>query len=82
MASSFGPRRSWRSLAFVLRNDPQLARGEALPPSASARSEITAWLGASTALPALYLVPSFEFAVRLPAALETPSALIAEETCC
>lgn len=66
---------SWRSLAFVLRNDPQLARGEALPPSASARSEITAWLGASTALPALYLVPSFELAVRLPAALETPSAL-------
>jgi hypothetical protein len=66
---------SWRSLAFVLRNDPRLARGETLPPSASARSELTAWLGASAMLPALHLVPSFELAVRLPAALETPSVL-------
>jgi hypothetical protein len=66
---------SWRSLAFVLRNDARLARGETLPPSARARSELTAWLGASATLPQLHLVPSFELAVRLPAALETPSVL-------
>ena len=67
---------SWRSLAFVLRNDSRLARGETLPPSSRARSELTAWLGASATLRALPLIPSFELAVRLPAALETPSALL------
>jgi hypothetical protein len=67
---------SWRSLAFVLRNDPRLARGETWPPSTSARSEVTGWLGASATLAALHLVPNVELAVRLPAALETPSALL------
>ena len=67
---------SWRSLAFVLRNDSRLARGETLPPGARARSELTAWLGASATLRPLHLVPSFELAVRLPAGLEMPSPLL------
>ena len=66
---------SWRSFAFVLRNDLRLARAETLPSSARARSELTAWVGASATLPALHVVPSVELAVRLPAALETPSVL-------
>lgn len=66
---------SWRSLGFVLRNDPRLARDETLPASAGERSELTAWLGTSVTVPALYVVPSIELAVRLPAAVETPSLL-------
>jgi len=67
---------SWRSLAFVLRNDVRLARGETLPSSARALPELSAWLGASAALAVPQLIPSFELAVRLPAALETPGALV------
>ncbi len=65
---------AWRSLAFVLRNDARLAGGETLPAAAVAQSEISAWLGGSCVLP-LRLVPSAEIGVRLPAALQTPSAL-------
>lgn len=65
---------TWRSLPFVLRNDARLARGETLPQRALEHAELTAWLGASVALPG-HLVPSAEVALRLPAALQTPSAL-------
>ncbi len=66
---------AWQSLAFVVRNDTRLASGETLPSSSVARAELTAWLGASLTAPAFPLVPSAEVGVRLPAALQTPSAL-------
>lgn len=64
---------AWQSVAFALRNDARLARGQTLPASSVPRAELSAWLGGSVTLPPL--VPSFELGVRLPAALETPSAL-------
>jgi hypothetical protein len=67
---------SWRSLAFVLRNDPRSAPGQSLPLRAAALPELTAWLGGSLTLLRLGVVPSLELGVRLPAALETPSALL------
>jgi hypothetical protein len=66
---------SWRSLAFVLRNDAGWGRGEARPANAVERAELTAWLGGSFTLRPLFLVPSLELGLRLPAALETPSIL-------
>jgi hypothetical protein len=66
---------TWRSLAFVVRNDARLARGETLPPSAVEHAELTAWLGGSVSVRPLYLVPSVELGLRLPAAVETPSVL-------
>lgn len=66
---------SWRSLAFVQRNDARLASGETLPPAALEHAELAAWLGGSVTLRPLYLVPSLELGLRLPAALDTPSAL-------
>ncbi|MES1184815.1 MAG: hypothetical protein ABUL60_13455 [Myxococcales bacterium] len=66
---------SWRSLPFVLRNDARLGRGESLPPGAVERAEIAAWLGGSITLLPVFLVPSVELGLRLPAALETPSIL-------
>jgi hypothetical protein len=65
----------WRSLAFVLRNDARLSGGETLPTSSVAQAELTAWLGGSITGLATRLVPSAEVGVRLPAALQTPSAL-------
>jgi hypothetical protein len=64
----------WRSLPFVLRNDASSANGETLPSTALASSELAAWLGGSASLP-LGLVPSLEAGLRLPAALQTKSAL-------
>jgi len=66
---------AWRSLAFVQRNDARLASGETLPPGTLERAELAAWLGGSVTLRPLYLVPSLELGLRLPAALETPGAL-------
>lgn len=66
---------TWRSLAFVLRNDARLAGGETLPLSSVERAELAAWLGGSVTLRALSVVPSVELGLRLPAALETPSVL-------
>lgn len=66
---------TWRSLAFVQRNDARLATGETLPPSAVEQAELAAWLGGSVTLRPLCLVPSLELGLRLPAALETPSVL-------
>ena len=66
---------SLRSLAFVLRNDARLAQGETLPVGAIDRAELSAWLGASATLRPLSLIPSFELAVRVPAAVEAPSTL-------
>jgi hypothetical protein len=66
---------TWRSLAFVLRNDPRAAPGEGPPLRAAALPELTAWVGASLSEAPVHLVPSFEVGVRLPAALETPSSL-------
>jgi hypothetical protein len=64
---------AWQSLSFALRNDARVARGQTLPRSTVERGELSAWLGGSVTLPPL--VPSFELGLRLPAALETPSAL-------
>ena len=64
---------AWQSVPFALRNDARLARGQTLPRSVVERAELTAWLGGSVTLEPL--VPSFELGLRLPAALETPSAL-------
>lgn len=64
---------AWQSVAFALRNDARLARGQTLPPSSVPRAELSAWLGGSVALQSL--VPSFELGLRLPAALEMPSAV-------
>lgn len=66
---------TWRSLAFVQKNDVRIASGETLPPDALEHAELAAWLGASVALLPQYLVPSLELGLRLPAALETPSVL-------
>ena len=66
---------TWRSLAFVLRNDARLASGETRPRSAGELAELTAWLGASVTLRPSFLVPSCELGLRLPAAMKTPSAL-------
>ena len=66
---------TWRSLAFVLRNDARLAGGETVPTSSAAQAELAAWLGGSITWAALRLVPSAELGLRLPAALQTPSAL-------
>ena len=66
---------TWRSLAFVLRNDARLAGGENLPTSSVAQAEVAAWLGGSITWIAIRLVPSVELGMRLPAALQTPSAL-------
>lgn len=64
---------AWQSVAFALRSDARLARGQTLPPNTVEHAELSAWLGGSATLQPL--VPSFELGVRLPAALETPSAL-------
>jgi len=66
---------TWRSLAFVLRNDPRAAPGEGPPLRAAALPELTGWVGASICEAWFHLVPSLELGVRLPAALETPSPL-------
>lgn len=63
---------SWRSLPFLLKNDPRVAPEQALPASAASLPELGAWLGGS--LEALgTLVPSFELGARLPAALASVS---------
>jgi hypothetical protein len=66
---------TWRSLPFVLRNDSRFAQAEGLPRSRVEQAEITGWLGGSATLASLYLVPSVELGLRLPAALEIPSVL-------
>lgn len=63
----------WRSLGFVLRNDPRLAGDETLPASSATEAELTAWLGGSLSALPLHLVPSVEAGARLPAALRSPS---------
>lgn len=60
---------SWRSLAFVLRND---ARYDSA--SSPTQPELAAWLGGSATLRPLQLVPSVELGVRLPSILLTPSS--------
>lgn len=64
---------AWQSVSFALRNDARLARSQTLPPNTVERAELAAWLGGSVTLESV--VPSFELGMRLPAALETPSAL-------
>ena len=65
---------AWRSLAFVLRNDPRFSVAEDVPETSAQQAELMAWAGASCTLP-LQLVPSVEVGGRLPAAVQTPSAL-------
>lgn len=60
---------SWRSLPFVLRNDPRLLPEDALPASASWRAELGGFVGGSYAALSGRLVPAFELGLRLPAAL-------------
>lgn len=55
---------TWRSLAFVLRNDARY-----VSESGPARAELAAWLGGSFTLRSLALIPSFELGGRLPAAI-------------
>lgn len=64
---------TWQSLAFSLRNDARLAQGQTFPSSSVGRAELRGWLGGSVTLGPL--VPSLELGLRLPAALETPSAV-------
>jgi hypothetical protein len=66
---------TWRSLPFVLRNDSRFAQTEGLPRSRVEQAEVTGWLGGSATLASLYLVPSIELGLRLPAALQIPSVL-------
>lgn len=64
---------AWRSLAFVLRNQPphdQASSGAALQ-----HAELAAWLGASLSGLPLHLTPGVELGVLLPATLEVPSSL-------
>jgi hypothetical protein len=65
----------WRSLAFVLRNDPGIVRGESSPPVSRELAELAGWAGVSATLRPWQLSPSLAFGVLAPAALETPSAL-------
>jgi hypothetical protein len=64
---------SWRSLAFVIRDDPRLANREALPARAMNQAELSGWAGASLELP-WQLTAGLETGARLPAALEVPAA--------
>jgi hypothetical protein len=64
----------WRSLPFVLRNDPRAVPEQALPARALWQPELSAWLGGSFVAP-LGLSPSAELGLRLPAALQVPSVL-------
>jgi hypothetical protein len=66
---------SWRSLAFALRNDARFSAADELPALAARQAELTAWIGGSFTLLPAHLVPSFEVAVRMPAALQTESAI-------
>jgi len=66
---------TWRSLAFVQRNDLRSSTGESLPEGALERAELAAWLGGSAMVRQLSLVPSLELGLRLPAAIEMPSVL-------
>jgi hypothetical protein len=63
----------WRSLAFVLRNDPGIVRGETSPRASRELAEIGAWAGISVTLDAWQLTPSVELGVLAPAALQVPS---------
>jgi hypothetical protein len=65
---------SWRSLPFVQRYQAGLLRGETVPITARAQSELAIWAGLS-AETSYHLAPSLELGLLLPAALETPSAL-------
>ncbi|HYP87134.1 MAG TPA: hypothetical protein VEQ59_03260, partial [Polyangiaceae bacterium] len=66
---------SWRSLAFVLRNDARFSSQDVASPGTAQQAELAAWLGGSLTLPPLHLVPSLEVGARLPASLRTASAL-------
>jgi hypothetical protein len=63
---------TWRSLAFVIRDDPRLTANESLPPRSLSLAELSGWLGASQAM-AWRLTAGVELGARLPAALQTPS---------
>jgi hypothetical protein len=65
----------WRSLVFVLRNDPGIVRGESSPHASRELGELAAWAGVSATLRPWQLSPSLALGVLAPAALETPSAL-------
>jgi hypothetical protein len=65
---------SWRSLAFVLRNDERVSGGEALPIDAAQLPELAGWLGTSFALGVGVPVPGVELGLELPAALQTLSS--------
>lgn len=64
---------SWRSLPFLLKNDPRVLPEQALPAAAPSQPELGAWLGASADLLGRRLVPSLELGARLPAALVSAS---------
>ncbi|HKY38492.1 MAG TPA: hypothetical protein VJN18_21260 [Polyangiaceae bacterium] len=64
-----------RSLAFVLRNEAGLLRGESLPKSAQELPELGVWLGASATAMPWRVTPGLELGVMTPAALVTPSSL-------
>jgi hypothetical protein len=66
---------TWRSLAFVLRNDARFSPADELPALSARQAELTAWIGGSFRLSPAELVPSLEVGARLPAALQTESAL-------
>ncbi len=65
----------WRSLPFVLRNEPGVPVGWTLPVRQLAHAELAAWVGASRTLTPWQLTPSAEFGLLLPAAIETESSL-------
>jgi hypothetical protein len=66
---------AWRSLAFVLRNQPGVATGETLPTRSLEHAELAAWFGAGISWLPAQLTPSVELGLLLPAALEAPSSL-------
>src|SRR6185369_10292366 len=65
---------TWRSLAFVVRDDTRVFADQTLPPSAVELSELGAWLGGSWTTP-FGLVPALELGLELPAVLRTISQL-------
>ncbi|MDF3068098.1 MAG: hypothetical protein K0R38_3699 [Polyangiaceae bacterium] len=60
---------SWRSLPFLLKNDPRVLPEQALPASTPSQPELGAWVGGSFDALEGRLVPSVEVGARLPAAL-------------
>lgn len=65
---------TWRSLAFVVRDDTRVAADQGLPSAAAELFELGAWLGGSWTT-RQGLVPALELGLELPAGLRTSSQL-------